>query len=179
VLNTPSAFRTIFGPKGNVKKGVYYQVWPRNVHTINTWSSTSISVHARKRRVLNYAFSEAALRDAEVFLHTNIDRWLELLGQSGVDGQWTGSLNMCNWINWLVFDILGDLCFGQNFNMKEPNSDLRHIPEVMVSFLELIHPVSGFPELFTLIIYTDAYRLRSVRLAMSGCGSSLEGLTGF
>jgi hypothetical protein len=46
-------------------------------------------------------------------------------------------------MNWLVFDILGDLCFGKNFNMKEPGSDLRHIPEVMVSFLELLHPVSS------------------------------------
>ncbi|KAF2024573.1 cytochrome P450 [Setomelanomma holmii] len=140
VINTPSAYKRIFGPKGNVKKGIYYQVWPRNVHTINTWGSTSIDVHARKRRVLNYAFSEAALREAEVFLHSNIDRRLELMGKSGADGQWTSSLNMCDWINWLVFDILGDLCFGKNFDMKEPGSDLRHIPEVMVSFLNYYVP---------------------------------------
>lgn len=146
VLNTPAAFKKIFGPKGNVKKAVYYEVWPRNEHTINTWSSTTVSVHARKRRVLNYAFSEAALRDAEVFLHQNIDRWLELLGQQAPkDGEWTTSVNMCDWMNWLVFDILGDLCFGKNFNMKEPGSDLRHIPEVMVSFLELLHPVAFGP----------------------------------
>jgi hypothetical protein len=151
---------------------VYYQVWPRNVHTINTWSSTSISVHARKRRVLNYAFSEAALRDAEVFLHSNIDRWLELLRQSGEDGQWTGSLNMCDSINWLVFDILGDLCFGQNFNMKEPDSNLRHIPEVMVSFLELLHPVSSFLNQIAITICADAHRLDLVHLVTSGYGSS-------
>jgi hypothetical protein len=142
VLNTPSAFKKIFGARGNVKKSHYYQVWPRNVNTINTWSSTTISVHARKRRVLNYAFSEAALRDAEVFLHSNIDRWLELLGQLPQTEGWSSSLNMCDWMNWLVFDILGDLCFGKCFDMKEPGSDLRHIPEVMVSFLELLHPVS-------------------------------------
>ncbi|KAH7089779.1 cytochrome P450 [Paraphoma chrysanthemicola] len=145
VLNTPSAYKKIFGPKGNVKKGIYYKIWPRNVHTINTWSSTTISMHARKRRVLNYAFSEAALREAEVFLHSNIDRWLELLGQTEGNGPWTDPRNMCNWIDWLVFDILGDLCFGQNFNMKEPDSNLRHIPEVMVSFLELLHPIGFGP----------------------------------
>jgi len=146
VLNTPSAFKKIFGARGNVRKGDYYKLWPRNVNTINTWSSTTISVHARKRRVLNYAFSEAALRDAEVFLHSNIDRWLELLGQLSQTNGWSSSLNMCDWMNWLVFDILGDLCFGKCFDMKEPESDLRHIPEVMVSFLELLHPVSLFPQ---------------------------------
>jgi hypothetical protein len=92
---------------------------------------------------MNYAFSEAALRDAEVFLHSNIDRWLELLGQlAPKDGEWTASFNMCDWMNWLVFDILGDLCFGKCFDMKEHDSELRHIPEVMVGFLELLHPVS-------------------------------------
>jgi hypothetical protein len=143
VINTPTAFKKIFGPKGNVRKSDYYRVWPRNVHSINTWSSTAISVHARKRRVLNYAFSEAALRDAEVFLHSNLDRWLELIGQQAAkDGEWTTPINMCDWINWLVFDILGDLCFGKNFNMKEPESDLRHIPEIMATFLEILHSVS-------------------------------------
>ncbi|KNG49533.1 cytochrome p450 67 [Stemphylium lycopersici] len=146
VLNTPSAFKKIFGPKGNVRKSDYYRVWPRNVHSVNTWSSTKVSVHARKRRVLNYAFSEAALRDAEVFLHSNMDRWLELIGQqASKDGEWTKPINMCDWMNWLVFDILGDLCFGKNFDMKEPESDLRHIPEVMATFLELLHPIAFGP----------------------------------
>lgn len=143
MLNTPQAYKKIFGARGNVRKGDYYKVWPRNVQSINTWNSTTVSVHARKRRVLNYAFSEAALRDAEVFLHSNIDRWIELLGELPTkDGKWSESLDMCDWMNWLVFDILGDLCFGKCFDMKEPGSDLRHIPEVMVSFLELFHPVS-------------------------------------
>lgn len=101
-------------------------------------------MHSRKRRVMNYAFSEGALRSAEGFLHTNIDRWLELLGTlAEKDGDWTTSLNMCDWMNWLVFDILGDLCFGQSFDMKEKDSKLRHVPEMMVTFLELIHPVGA------------------------------------
>lgn len=91
---------------------------------------------------MNYAFSENALRSAEGFLHSNVDRWLELLGSSAEKDGWTKSLNMCDWVNWLVFDILGDLCFGKSFDMKEPGSEMRHVPEMMISFLELIHPVS-------------------------------------
>jgi cytochrome P450 len=142
VINTPSAYRKIFGPTGNVRKADYYKVWPRNINTHNTWNATSIKLHSRKRRVMNYAFSENALRSAEGFLHSNVDRWLELLGSSAGKDGWTQPQNMCDWVNWLVFDILGDLCFGKSFDMKEPGSDLRHIPEMMISFLELIHPVS-------------------------------------
>ncbi|CAI6337189.1 unnamed protein product [Periconia digitata] len=147
LINTPSAFKKVFGPTGNVRKSDYYRGWPRNVNAVNVWSTTSVEQHARKRRVMNYAFSEAAMRSAETFLHSNMDRWLELLGQlpKGKDGEWSESFNMCDWMNWLVFDILGDLCFGKCFNMKESDSELRHIPELMVSFLELLHPVYFSP----------------------------------
>ncbi|KAF1844724.1 benzoate 4-monooxygenase cytochrome-like protein P450 [Cucurbitaria berberidis CBS 394.84] len=146
LINTPSAFRKIFGPAGNVRKADYYKVWPRNVDTHNTWNATSIEMHSRKRRVMNYAFSESALRSTEGFLHTNIDRWLELLGSlADKDGEWTPSLNMCDWMNWLVFDILGDLCFGKSFDMKELDSKLRHVPEMMIGFLEIVHPIGWSP----------------------------------
>ena len=144
LINTPSGYKKIFGPTGNVRKADYYKVWPRNVDTHNTWNSTSIEMHSRKRRVMNYAFSESALRSAEGFLHSNIDRWLDLLGElAPEDGDWSKSLNMCDWMNWLVFDILGDLCFGRSFDMKEHDSKLRHVPEMLVSYLELFHPVSA------------------------------------
>ena len=49
---------------------------------------------------------------------------------------------MTHEVNYLVFDILGDLCFGKQFNMKEPDSDLKHIPEIMADYLQLLAPVS-------------------------------------
>ncbi|KAJ4379418.1 hypothetical protein N0V86_005463 [Didymella sp. IMI 355093] len=145
-LNTPSAYRYIFGPKGNVKKSEYYSVWPKTVDHINTWSTTSLPVHARKRRVINYAFSESALRGAEVFVHSNVDRWLNVLGQvKERDDVWTKSINMADQVTYLVFDILGDLCFGKCFDMKEPDSKLRHVPELMIGFMELVHPIACSP----------------------------------
>ena len=72
-------------------------------------------------------------------------RWIELFKeatQKGVDGEWSKSLNMADEVNYLVFDILGDLCFGKNFNMKEPESDLKHVPELMATYLQILQPVS-------------------------------------
>lgn len=178
LINTPSAYKKVFGPTGNVKKSEYYQGWPRNVNAVNTWSTTNISQHARKRRVMNYAFSENALRAAEGFLHSNTDRWLELLGELPTeDSKWSVSLNMCDWMNWLVFDILGDLCFGKSFDMKEPGSKQRHIPEMMISFLELLHPVS-VPCTSTLQ-YSNVHRFSSALSAACGCGSNHAALIGF
>lgn len=32
---------------------------------------------------MNQTFSEKALKSAEVFIHENVDRWLDLLGENG------------------------------------------------------------------------------------------------
>ena len=141
LFNTPEGYKTIFGTKGNVKKTEsFYRVWPHNVKITNTWNVTNIEAHARKRRVMNNAFSDRALRGAEPLVHANVDRWLELIGQQ-TGKEWSNSLNMAEQANYLVFDILGDLCFGKSFNMKEPGSDLKTIPKLMTTFLELMHPV--------------------------------------
>ena len=55
---------------------------------------------------------------------------------------------MADEVNYLVFDILGDLCFGKNFNMKEPESDLKHVPELMATYLQILQPVSTVKILF-------------------------------
>lgn len=142
LINTPSAFAQIFGHKGNVKKGLYYEVWPRHAKAITTWNSVDFAVHSHKRRVLNHAFSSKALRSAEPFVLSNADRWCELLDQEvSAGGEWSGSCNMTNWVNYLVFDILGDLCFGKSFNMKEPEGPMKEAPDLMADMLTLLNPV--------------------------------------
>ncbi|KAH3953262.1 hypothetical protein HBH70_033540 [Parastagonospora nodorum] len=145
-VNTPNAYRDIYGPRGNVRKGDSYKFWHRTVDAQNTWNTTSIKAHARKRRVLNHAFSEAALRSAEPFIHSNIDRWLILLGQHKTVGQiWTESIDMADQVSYLVFDILGDLCFGRCFDMKEPGNNLRHVIDMMVAYIETGNPIIWSP----------------------------------
>jgi cytochrome P450 len=120
-----------------------YRLWPCTVDATNTWSATSVEVHARKRRVLSHALSEKALRGAEPFIHGNVDRWLTLLCEhKQSDNQWTEPINMADQVAYLVMDILGDLSFGKCFDMKEAGSNLRHIVDLMVGFITLMNPVS-------------------------------------
>jgi len=101
-------------------------------------------VHARKRRVLNSAFSEKAIRSAEAFVVQHVDRWNELL-VVGNDGEsWTEAQNMSDLTDYLVFDIMGDLCFGKSFDLKEPGENpLRHMPHTIADFMQLMYPVRG------------------------------------
>lgn len=102
--------------------------------------------HGPKRRVLNHAFSDKALRSAEPFVQSNIDRWCELIaGRITEGGEWSTTLNVTHEINHLVWDILGDLLFGKSFKMMEPKSETRHIPEVLADFLVLMHPIAFSP----------------------------------
>ncbi|KAJ4250327.1 hypothetical protein NW757_007160 [Fusarium falciforme] len=146
LVNTPTGLKTIFNNKANVKKAEYYKAYPRNVHAMTTWNTIDKNVHARKRRVMNNAFSDKALRSCEPFIHENVDRWCELIVDEIGDGEkWSRSLNMARWADHLIFDILGDLCFGKSFGMKEPGSELRYVPELMTEFLGFLHPIAYSP----------------------------------
>lgn len=100
--------------------------------------------HARKRRVLNSAFSEKAIRSAETFVVKHVDRWTELIVDGNDGKEWTAPQNMSNLADYLVFDIMGDLCFGQSFDLKEVGENqFRHMPHTIADFMQFMYPVRG------------------------------------
>lgn len=180
VINTPDAFRTITGPKGNNAKGLFYRFYPRSPDAESTLQTADNAEHGRKRRVLANAFSERALRGYEPYVRDNLARWCELLEAEVPPGPgvWSENLNMADWMNWLVsfavcwvmtcnsssyqltrtgsfqvFDIMGDLCFGKPFGVKEDGSNLRHIIHLMGSMMAMIYPVRSARQS---LVYTDS-----------------------
>ena len=107
-------------------------------------------VHARKRRVLNSAFSEKAIRSAESFVIRHVDRWNELLIEGNDGKEWTEPQNMSDLTDYLVFDIMGDLAFGRSFEIKEPGENpFRHMPHSIADYMQFMFPVSRhFEEAF-------------------------------
>lgn len=91
-FNSPTAVKTIYSSKTNVAKAEYYKTFPRDVGHVSTWNCIDKRLHARKRGVLNNAFSDRALRSAEPFIQSNFDRWAELLNEKMEGGDWSGSL---------------------------------------------------------------------------------------
>lgn len=142
-INTPTAFRTVTGPKGNNKKAQFYNVWSRKHDAPSTMQTIENGPHGRKRRILSNAFSDRALRSLEPFVQDNLQRWCQLLNEEIPEyGGWSESINLDHWLNWFVFDVMGDVCLGRSFDMKEKNSDMRYLIELMASMMEFMYPVS-------------------------------------
>lgn len=145
LFNTPAAHRAIYETKSNVQKGKFYEVWPIAAGASNTWNSIDKAKHARKRRILNAAFSDKALKSAEPFIIHDADRWCELLIE-GSGKEWSEARNMGDWSDYLVMDILGELCYGRSFNLKEPgNNEFRAIPQLMNQYMGFLNRLANAP----------------------------------
>jgi len=145
VFNSPNAYNTIYNYKANVKRSKFYDAWSRDVDDINTLMTSDMELHARKRRLLNLAFTDRSVKASGPFMAKHIDRWNELL-ISGQDNKehdnWSESHDISTRANYLVFDLLGDLCFGADFQTKEPGENkTKDIPDAFDVFLKFNYPV--------------------------------------
>ncbi|SPJ79087.1 related to isotrichodermin C-15 hydroxylase (cytochrome P-450 monooxygenase CYP65A1) [Fusarium torulosum] len=70
--------------------------------------------HRSQRRSLSHAFSAKALRDNGESVQAHVKLLIEQLGQKAGPG--TDGANMSEVFNWLTFDIIGDLVFGESFD---------------------------------------------------------------
>ena len=141
MTNSPSAHQAIYSAKANVRKGDFYHVWPRKDGQWSTWNVTDRVQHVWKRKVLSNAFSERAVRSAEQFIIRHVDRWCELLLQDA-GNNWSKPRNIARWSEFLVFDILTDLCFGKSFEVKEPGeNELKDILKHIAANVAIRHPV--------------------------------------
>ena len=118
----------------------------RNENDINTLGCTDVAEHARKRKLINLAFTDKSTKEAGKFIVRHVDRWDELLvaGKKDADG-WSEPRNMTEWTDYLMFDIVGDLAFGADFGTKEPDGDvkLKSIPHRIVEYVTFMYPVSS------------------------------------
>jgi cytochrome P450 len=67
------------------------------------------------RRLLNHAFSEAALREQEPLMNSYFDLLIQKLYEK-IGGSTSVRVNIVRWFNFTLFDLVGDLCFGEDFD---------------------------------------------------------------
>ncbi|KAF7532639.1 hypothetical protein G7054_g7772 [Neopestalotiopsis clavispora] len=110
---SPQSYQDIYGhvSKGRgrfLKTEFYDNGAPRIV------SVRDPEVHARQRKALSHAFSAKALRSQETIVHQYVDMFIEQLSKLGNAGQ--KAIDASEAYNWVTFDIIGDLAFGESFN---------------------------------------------------------------
>lgn len=176
-----SASRHLWG-KGKCRRAKSYRAWQTSTEA-NTALTTDPHVHARKRKILNQAFTEKSVRYAAGFVVQHTERWIDLLAHSAADAPgndgWSQPRNMSDWNDYLVFDILGDLCFGRSFEIKEPKPNpLRQIPRLVIQHVQLFYPVKHIFSSFQ-CHHANLSRFSSHRSWISLCGQDREDWTTF
>jgi cytochrome P450 len=134
-INDPAALKAIYGHKANVRKSDFYLSFRAAPDVFSTHTAIDHAAHARKRRVMSYAFSEAALKGVEDYVLVHVKEYLQrLAGMSSADNtraamgktdEWTDGRDVSKWSSYLGFDVMGDLCFGKAFGMLGHNPENR------------------------------------------------------
>jgi cytochrome P450 len=138
--------KEIYGSrKANVQKSDWYRTLDSGSGAFSTHSEIDKDKHAFRRRVLEHAFSESALRSAEPLILENVRIWCKYLGSSEEDGpvraeEWTPAKNMTEWANYLSYDIMGDLTFGKKFEYVK-REEHRYVPGLMMRATEFVYVV--------------------------------------
>lgn len=140
------------------RKADSYLAFPRNPEKASLFSSIHKQVHARKRRVLRYGFSNKALEMAEATIKKHVAtlaRCLEHLEddhQEGhlVDdkemglatGKWSTPKNWAIWVNRYSFDLSSDLSLAESFSMMRFKAR-RHFADIIEDNMWAENVVSG------------------------------------
>ncbi|KAI0965915.1 cytochrome P450 monooxygenase-like protein [Xylaria arbuscula] len=115
---TLEAFQDIHGHvskgKGRFLKTEFYD---NDDPTPRVTGARDPEVHARQRKSLSHAFSAKSLRGQEEIVQSYVDGFTRQLARRGNNGQ--TALDMSETFNWLTFDVIGDLSFGEPFGGVE------------------------------------------------------------
>lgn len=110
----PSAWRDIY-PK-NFQRPYEYKDQPPGKTASNLIACTE-EEHARFRRILAPAFSERYTAAQEPFVRSYVDKLISKLDDriEKSSGRGFTDVDAVEWINYVAFDIIGDLVWGSSF----------------------------------------------------------------
>lgn len=101
----PAAWNDICGVQQRFEKN------PVLTPGLNSIANANEADHTRLRKIMSYAFSERAIREQENLIQSHVDDMLDRMRNEASPR----ILDLEAWINWTLFDIVGDLAFGEPF----------------------------------------------------------------
>jgi len=146
-INTPEALKAIYqSGKANVEKGWWYKFLYAAEGEYSTFTMINKDRHAQRRRLMSHAFSDNAIRGSQHLVLENIRIWTNILGKPKEEAaaekdEWGQRMDMSVWSTYLHFDILGDLCFGQSFNIMTSDT-FRFVPDLIAGYSRFLYSVS-------------------------------------
>jgi len=114
-FNTLRAWNDIYGHRAGREDLSKHPIHVGSVDPVPGVSTISMAdnkTHARQRKALSHCFSKQALWSQESIITGFIDILMDKLKASAKAGE---SINIMNWYNFLTFDVIGELAFGESF----------------------------------------------------------------
>lgn len=107
----------------------------------NTLTMADDQTHARLRRAMNPAFAPRALALQEPILQKNVDLFLDQLQSLSLQGS---PVDLRLWYNYVTFDMIGDLAFGESFGCLATSTHHEWVSFVLDHFytstlLQVVH----------------------------------------
>ncbi|QIW97055.1 hypothetical protein AMS68_002573 [Peltaster fructicola] len=122
----PEAIQIVYGHGTGFLKSEYYDAFV-SIHR-GLFNTRDRAEHTRKRKTVSHTFSAKSVGQFEQYIHHNLEeltrQWDRLSKQA--DGGYY-KMDSLNWFNYVAFDIIGDLAFGQPFGMLEKGQDIAEV----------------------------------------------------
>ncbi|OBR06538.1 Cytochrome P450 monooxygenase [Colletotrichum higginsianum IMI 349063] len=104
--------------------------------------------HGPMRRLLSHAFSARAMSEQQPLMDRHIDLIIQRLREHGEGGM--KPLDASKWFEWITFDIIGDLAFGEPFGCLQTASSHPWVESFFdslgsVAFMQVLHDFPFFP----------------------------------
>ncbi|KAK6381925.1 hypothetical protein LTS17_003810 [Exophiala oligosperma] len=173
-FTSPQAWKDIYGYRTATKKIFMKDL---RLYRGTLTSSPNILIandadHSRMRRLLSHAFSEKALRSQEDLMEVYIGKLISALRNRAENGVGGGIVDMAKWYNFLTFDVLGDLAFGEPFGCLDsggyhPWVELIFLGFKLASYMQAIKRHPWLMPIVKLVLPRDLIRKQSDHQKMS------------
>ncbi|TLD09602.1 hypothetical protein PspLS_11726 [Pyricularia sp. CBS 133598] len=108
--------------------------------------------HRRQRRAVSHAFSAQALNEQEHVITQYIDLLITRLRGFASEGK---TIDISRWYNFLTFDVIGDMAFGEPFGSLQGSGDYHPWVAMIIGFaraMGITHVMGLYPALAPLIM---------------------------
>jgi cytochrome P450 len=92
---------------------------------VQTISMADHDNHARQRKALSYGFSKKALHEQEHIMQEFVDKLQDNFTKFAEKGE---AFDIVKWFNYITFDVIGDLAFGESFGCLDGGQNHWWIP---------------------------------------------------
>ena len=118
---TSSAWEDIYSNQGKAafpKSAVWHGNPPG--FDLSVFNALDPKDHSRMRRAMDPGFTERAVLQQEPILQGYVNKFIERLHErTAADARRSTTINVVEWFNFVAFDVVGDLAFGESFHCLE------------------------------------------------------------